>query len=82
MRTDDVAGATAQARRGDRDELGLQAEDLSDRGTQAARGGAGVQLGLHDDLSTSEMKATGEPEHGGSFRAAAAGLGRHHCRQL
>jgi hypothetical protein len=72
---DDVAAALADAVALDHDHVRLVAVDLGHVGAQPTRRGAGVELGLDDDLAVHDVQAAREPEHRGDFGLAAAGLG-------
>ena len=72
---DDVAAALAQAAALHHHDVGLVAVDLGDVPAQPSGGGAGVELGLDDDLAADDVQPAGEPQHRGDLGLAAAGLG-------
>ena len=54
--------------------VGAVAVDLGDVLAEAARGGAGVELGLHHDATAHDVQPAREPEHGRHLGLATTGL--------
>src|SRR3954454_11274731 len=78
----DVPAALADPVAGDHHHVGGVAVDLRDVPPEPARGGAGVELGLHHDPAADDVQAAGEPQHRGDLRLATTRLGDLSAGQL
>ena len=79
---DDIAGASADARAGNDDQVALMTEHFADLGAQAPSDRARIELRLNDDSPAVDMQPAGESQDRRNFRLPVAGLGDLDGRQL